>query len=186
MDIAWGSEEARKFVTNVGLVTSYGKYGSNIMAAEWTHHVSYKPGLIIVNIRAADATAENIKETKEFGVSIASIEQNRLSSIAGGYSGKQVDKIGALNKLGFKFYKGKKIKALMVEDAALNVECKLIKEIELGDHTMFVGEAVDVKLNDKEPLAYNNGKYWKLTETLKKPSDAERENMKKTVEEFKK
>ena len=41
MDIPWGSEGTRKFVTNVGLITSDDPHGNNIMAAEWTHLVSY-------------------------------------------------------------------------------------------------------------------------------------------------
>ena len=39
-----------QFLTNVGLITSDGPYGPNVMAAEWTHHISYSPGLIAVNI----------------------------------------------------------------------------------------------------------------------------------------
>jgi flavin reductase (DIM6/NTAB) family NADH-FMN oxidoreductase RutF len=39
------------------------------MAAEWTHYMSYSPtSLIAVNILGNDATAENIKGSKEFGV----------------------------------------------------------------------------------------------------------------------
>lgn len=51
-----------------------------------------------------------------------------LSSVAGGSSGKNTDKIGALKELGFKFFKAKKIDVLMVEDAAMNAECRLVKE----------------------------------------------------------
>ena len=67
MEIPWGSEAAKKFVTNVGLITSNGPYGHNIMAAEWTHHVSYNPGLIAVCIRPTAATNANITKTKKFG-----------------------------------------------------------------------------------------------------------------------
>ena len=46
MDLPWGDEKTTKFVTNVGLITSNGPYGYNIIAAEWTHQVSYSPSLI--------------------------------------------------------------------------------------------------------------------------------------------
>ena len=95
MNIEWGDERLQ-VVTGVGLITSNGKHGNNIMAAEWTHHVSYDPGLIAVHIGNHKATAQNISETKEFGVSIASEKQNVISSIAGGQSGKDYDKIAAL------------------------------------------------------------------------------------------
>src|SRR5271170_2950392 len=127
MDLKWGTTASRKFATNIGLITSNGKYGNNIMTAEWTHHISYDPGILMINIHAHDATADNIKESKEFGVSIASKDQNILSSVAGIHSGKKVNKISMLEELGFEFYKAKKIDALMVSNASLNVECKLLE-----------------------------------------------------------
>ena|SRR3989344_480962 len=186
MDIPWGSEGTRKFVTNVGLITSAGPHGNNIMAAEWTHLVSYSPGLIAVHIGHGKATLENIKKTKEFGVSITSTGQDIISNVAGTNSGRTTNKIEALKELGFKFYEGKKIKSLMVEGAALNAECKVIKEIELGDHVMVVGEVVALRINGKEPLAYHKSQYWTIDKNVKKPSDKERERIISVVEKHKK
>src|SRR3990170_4724695 len=101
MDLPWGDKRTTKFVTNVGLITSNGPIGPNIMAAEWTHHISYSPGLVMVNINAQNnATAVNIQKTKEFGVNIAAADQNIVASIAGGSSGRNVDKIKILKELG--------------------------------------------------------------------------------------
>ena len=96
MDLKYGSDEAKKFVTNVGLITSKGKHGENIMAAEWTHVISYSPWLVMINIGASSATAENILETKVFGVNIAAEEHNGISSISGNRSGKDINKISML------------------------------------------------------------------------------------------
>ncbi|MBI4154239.1 flavin reductase family protein [Candidatus Woesearchaeota archaeon] len=169
MDIQWGSEGSKKFITNVGLITSNGPYGNNVMAAEWTHHVSYSPGMIMVNVGFDKATEANIKKTKEFGVSIAAANQNVAASVAGGSSGKEIDKIKILKELGIEFYKAKKIDALMIKGAALNVECKLVKMEKLGDHMMFVGEAVDVHAGEEEPVAYHGGKYYRIGEMIQKP-----------------
>ncbi len=170
MNIEHGSDVAKKFVTNVGLITSTGQHGDNIMAAEWTYHVSYEPGLVVISLRPSRATYDNIVRTKEFGVSICASDQNVLSSIAGGSSGRHVDKIKFLKEMGFKFYKGKKIGVLMVEDAAANIECKLVKEITLGDHVILVGEAVEASASEKQPIIYSAGKYWKFGEHVQKPS----------------
>ena len=187
MDISWGSKESKKFITNVGLITTNGKIGNNIMAAEWTHHVSYSPGLIAVCIsKMNQATTLNIRESKQFGVSLSSLNQTVISSIAGSSSGKDTDKIKALKELGFKFYNGKKINVLMVKDAALNVECKLIKEIELGSHTIFIGEAIEISSSDIEPLAYNGGKYGAIEFNIQNPSDQEREKYLRILEKHKK
>jgi len=187
MDLPWGDERSKQFVTNVGLVTSNGPFADDIMACEWTHHVSYSPGLIVVCIRSGDATHENIKQTKEFGVSLCAVDQSVMSSVSGGYSGSNYDKIKALKDLGFEFYNAKKIRTLMVKGAAMNAECKLVNEYSLGDHTMFVGEVVEASNNpDKEPLGFYNGRYWIMDKNVVKPSQEERERVRNIVEKFKK
>ena len=167
MDLLWNDKRTRQFVTNIGLITTDGPLGRNIMAAEWTHHISYSPSLIAVNIRGHDATAENIRESKEFGVNIASEDQNLLCSVAGRYTGRHVDKISVLEENGIAvFYNAKNIKVLMVQRAAMNAECKLVKQGELGDHIIFIGEVVEISADENiRPLLYHNGKYWKLGET---------------------
>ena len=187
MNLPWGDERTNQFVTNVGLITSNGPYGHNIMSAEWTHHISYEPGLIAVCIRPDDATHENIEKTNEFGVNLAASEQNVVASISGGNTGKKVDKISILKELGVKFFKAKKINALMVEGAAMNAECKLAKEMPLGDHTMFVGEVVEAyPVKGKAPLVYHAQKYWSFGQQIQKPEQVELERIKKIVEEHRK
>jgi len=186
LDIQWGSKEALKFVTNAGIITSNGPHGKNAMTAEWTHQVSYSPGLMAVSIMPGKATYENIVATKEFGINIASVKQNIAASVAGGSTGKEVDKIGALEKLGFESYAGKKINVPMLKGAALNVELKLVNEIPLGSHTLFVGEVVEVNADSEEPLAYHGGKFWKLTEQIEKPTPEQMEKISATVQQYKK
>jgi len=186
MDMPWGSDPSRKFITNVGLITSNGPHDNNVMAAEWTHHISYEPGLIAVNVHTYDATHDNIMKTKEFGVNIAATDQNIDSSIAGGSSGKNVDKIAVLRELGIEFYKAKKINVLMIKGAALNMECRVIETKMMGDHMMFIGEVVEVTTGDKEPLLYYGGKYYKVGDNLKKPDQKTIEKIQKLVEKYKK
>ena len=186
MDLPWGDERTKKFVTNVGLITSNGPYGYDIMAAEWTHHVSYSPGMIAVCINPKSATNRNISRAKEFGVSLCAFDQNVLSSVAGGSSGKNVNKIEALKELGFKFFRAKKINVLMAEGAAMNVECRLHKKIRLGDHITFVGEVVELyPAGSKEPLVYHGQKYFKLGESMQRPGQNETDGIKSVVEKHK-
>ena len=187
MDLPYGEERTKVFVTNVGLITSNGPCGHDIMACEWTHHVSYSPGLIAVCINPRDATHDNISKTKEFGVNLCASDQNVLSSISGGNSGKNINKIEALKELGFKFFKSKKIDVMMVEGAAMNAECKLLKKIKLGDHTTFVGKVVELyPASRKEPLVYHGQKYWKLGQNIPKPQQDELGRIGKVIEKHKK
>jgi flavin reductase (DIM6/NTAB) family NADH-FMN oxidoreductase RutF len=187
MELPWGSEISSKFITNVGLITSNGPFGTDVMAFEWTHHVSYRPGLLAVCIHPDKATHENIKQTKEFGVNLCGTDQSIMSSIAGGYSGKDYDKIRALEELGFEFFQARSIATLMIKGAAANIECKLSTEIRLGDHTEFVGEVVEATDNpDKSPLAYHGGKYFIMDTNVVKPSPEEREKIRNILEKHRK
>jgi flavin reductase (DIM6/NTAB) family NADH-FMN oxidoreductase RutF len=154
MDIKYGSEEARKFVTNLSFITSKGKWGDNIMTAEWVHQVSYEPGIVMVNVHDFDATADNIIQSKEFGISVAALDQAGIVSIAGASTGKEIDKMAVLKEMGFDFYKAKKIGVQMVKGAALNIEAKLIKHEKVGDHIMFIGEVVAAEPGQKDPLVF--------------------------------
>jgi len=63
MHLAWNDRRTRQFLTNVGLITSNGPIGPDIMAAEWTHHISYSPSLIAIKVRGHDATAGSIQSS---------------------------------------------------------------------------------------------------------------------------
>ena len=53
----------------------------------------------------------------------------------------------------------------------MNAECKLVRQEEIGDHIMFVGEIVEITTDEKiKPLVYHNGRYWKLGDNLPSPA----------------
>lgn len=185
--LSYGSDPAGKFVTNVGLITSNGPNGYDIMAAEWTHHISYEPSLIQINLHKKDATTENIIKTGEFGVSIASDDQNTVASIAGNSTGKEVDKVALLKEFGAALYKAEKIDAYMVEGAVLNAECKVLYHKDEGDHVLFVGRVVAGGVNnDKKPLLYSGGRYFKVGERIMKPAQSVLDDIKKLREKYRK
>lgn len=187
MHLQWNDRRTRQFITNVGLITSNGPFGPDVMAAEWTHHISYSPSLIAINVRGHDASAHNIIESKEFGINLAGEEQNVACTISGRYSGRDVDKIAVLKGMDVKFYNGNKIKTPMVSGCAMNAECKLQRYEEIGDHIMFVGEVLEITADENiKPLIYHNGKYWMLSENIEKPSADVLTKIEKLVEQFKK
>jgi flavin reductase (DIM6/NTAB) family NADH-FMN oxidoreductase RutF len=176
MKLPWNDPRSNKFATTIGLITSNGPDGPNIMACEWTHHLSYDHGLIAVSLGPTKATVENIRASKEFGVNLCASDQSVLSSVAGGYSGSKYNKIDALKELGFQFYEASKIKTLMVKGASLNVECKLFQEITFGDHIMFIGEVLEAIHNpEKQSLIYHDGKYWSVQSSIKSLKRNEKE-----------
>ena len=151
----------RYFATTVGLITTNGKHGKNVMAAEWTMHISYDPMLIAIFVHDSP-TYWNIEETKVFGVNIASDGQAEMVNIAGGYSGTEIEKIVIPNI--FKTYSAKHVDVPMIKQCVLNAECRVTKIEKIGDHIMVVGEAVSAKFDEmKFPLIYTRGNYRKLS-----------------------
>ncbi|VVC01182.1 FMN reductase (NADH) RutF [uncultured archaeon] len=183
MDLGYNNPKASKFVTNVGIITSNGPNGHNIMAAEWTYYVSYSPALMSVHVGRGvpplgKATMENIRATREFGVSIAASGQNVFASIAGGSSGRDVDKIALLREMGAEFYPAKNIGVLLLKGAAMHAECRVKDIMEIGDHFMVIGEVLDAESDEtKEPLAYNFGRYRSIGPFLEKPQQELRDRI---------
>lgn len=109
-----------------------------------------------------------------------------LVSVAGGYSGRDYDKINAVKELGIEFYQAHSIDVLMVKCAPLNAECKLFKEVTFDDHVMLIGEVSHaIHDSEKESLMYNNGKYWSL-QAIEKPNENTRQHIKDTLEKHSK
>jgi flavin reductase (DIM6/NTAB) family NADH-FMN oxidoreductase RutF len=151
----------RYFATTVGLITTKGSKGRNVMAAEWTMHVSYEPMLVAIFVHDSP-TYWNIQETHVFGVNIASDDQAELVNIAGGYSGTEIDKL-AIPKT-FETYNARHIDVPMIRGCSLNAECKVTAIEKMGDHIMVVGEAISAKFDEKKfPLIYTRGNYRKLS-----------------------
>ncbi len=131
------------------------------MAAEWVLQISYNPALIAIFIHKGSQTLKNIEKTKEFGVNVASKEQTAQISVAGGYSGFEIDKLNLKNI--FKTFAPQKIKTPMISGCTINAECKLVRKEKLGDHVMLVGKVVHIQYDDtKSPLLYHGGRYFKL------------------------
>jgi flavin reductase (DIM6/NTAB) family NADH-FMN oxidoreductase RutF len=151
----------RYFATTVGLITTKGKHGRNVMSAEWTMQVSYDPMLIAIFIHDSP-TYWNIDDSRVFGVNIASDDQSELVNVAGGYSGTEIDKLAIPGT--FQTYPAKHIDVPMIKGCSLNAECKVVSTQKMGDHIMVVGEALDAKFDEKKfPLIYTRGNYRKLS-----------------------
>ncbi len=50
----------------------------------------------------------------------------------------------------------------ILEDALVNLQCRLVYNHEGGDHTIFVGEILEAIVKDGKPLLYFQGNYRKL------------------------
>ncbi len=155
----------RYFATGVSLITSSGPYGQNVMAAEWTIQISYKPMLMAIFIHENTVTFQNIKKTKEFGINVSSEEQTMAVNIAGGYSKKEIDKLKIKNS--FNIIPSRKINSPMICGCIINAECQVITMKKLGDHTMIVGKVTAISYDkSKRPLVYHTGRYFRIGQII--------------------
>jgi flavin reductase (DIM6/NTAB) family NADH-FMN oxidoreductase RutF len=127
----------------VWIVGSYDKEGKpNVMTAAWVGICCSKPPCITVALRKATYTYGNIMARKAFTVSIPSEALVKQVDYFGLVSGKEVDKFAAS---GLTPVKSELVDAPYVAEFPLIIECKLLNSFEIGLHTMFVGEIMDVK-----------------------------------------
>jgi flavin reductase (DIM6/NTAB) family NADH-FMN oxidoreductase RutF len=131
------------------IIGTYNKEGKpNIMNAAWGGIVCSKPPCISVSIREARLTYHNIMLTKAFTVNFPSEKFAKEADFAGLVSGRDFDKF---KKCGLTPEKSTRVNAPIVKEFPYALECKLINQIELGVHTMFIGEIVGM-VADREIL----------------------------------
>ena len=167
MDAATVEEAYRLFTTTVGLITTNGSRGPNVMSAEWTFNVSYEPFLIAVVLEAGEATFDAIRETKEFGVSLISEEHVTAMGFAGHFTHHDTDKLSSDL---FETQPAKKIRAPLIKGAVLTAECRLVQEVPTGDHVTFIGEVVELSVDpSKRPVVLHRGPH-RLGERIERPA----------------
>ncbi|MDD1702364.1 MAG: flavin reductase family protein [Methanoregula sp.] len=115
------------------------------MAAAWGGICSSDPPSIAVSIRPTRQTYKNILEKKAFTVSIPSVDQMAEADFFGVASGADTDKF---EKTGLTPVKAEFVDAPFVGECPVVIECRLIRMVELGAHTQFVGEILDVKIDE--------------------------------------
>ncbi|MEI6090797.1 MAG: flavin reductase family protein [bacterium] len=124
------------------IVGTFGPDGKpNIMNAAWGGIASSNPPCISISIREATLSYHNIIQTEAFTVNIPSEKYFRESDFVGMVSGKNCDKFKDTNLTPVK---SELVNAPIVNEFPYALECKLIKQFNLGSHTMFIGEIVGI------------------------------------------
>jgi flavin reductase (DIM6/NTAB) family NADH-FMN oxidoreductase RutF len=135
------------------IIGTYGSGGEpNIMNAAWGGIASSNPPCISVSLREATLSYHNIKQTEAFTVNIPSEQYVKEADFVGIVSGREYNKFDAAHLTP---EKSKLVNAPIVKEFPYALECRLIKQIELGSHTMFVGEIVGM-VADREVLNPNH------------------------------
>jgi len=111
----------------------------NMMNAAWGGIVSSKPPCISVSISEATLSFHNIQQTEAFTINIPSEKYLVEADFVGMVSGREYDKF---KETGLTPEKSKLVNAPIVNEYPYSLECKLVRQVNLGSHTMFIGEIV--------------------------------------------
>jgi flavin reductase (DIM6/NTAB) family NADH-FMN oxidoreductase RutF len=131
------------FPTPVLLVGTYDHEGKpNLMNAAWGGICCSQPPCIAVSLRKATYSHGSIVERQAFTISIPSEEQIRQADFVGITSGRDSDKFAVA---GLTAVKSQLVDAPYGAEFPLVLECRLLHTLEIGLHTQFVGEIIDVK-----------------------------------------
>ena len=98
-----------------------------------------------VSLRKATYSYGSIVRHGAFTVNIPSADYVKEADYVGMASGRDVDKFA---KLKFTPIKGDLVYAPYIQEFPLILECKLLHTIEIGLHTQFIGEILDVKAEE--------------------------------------
>ena len=125
---------------NTSLITCCDDEGQpNIITIAWLIPVSINPPLVAMSIRPSRYSYGLIHELGEFVINVAPYEIAQQALFCGRHSGREVDKF-AETKL--TPGEAQKVRPPIIEECIGHVECRVVQDIEAGDHHIVVAEVL--------------------------------------------
>ncbi len=107
----------------------------NAMTLAW--HMPVEESKVAIAVDRENYTYELIEKSKEFTLNVLPVEMIDIVWKAGTMSGRYVDKI---EKIGIELEDGVKIGTPHVKGCLGYLECKVLDEIKLEEHSIFIAE----------------------------------------------
>lgn len=161
------------------MVSVRGKDGTaNIITVAWAGTVCTNPPMLSISVRPERHSYQMIRETGEFVINLTTEKLVHAADFCGVRSGRDVDKF---RQMKLTEVKASKLKAPLIEESPVNIECRVTEIIELGSHHMFLAEVLAVhadgkymnqnnkfELEKSKPIVYSHGQYYGLGKLLGK------------------
>lgn len=149
----------------------------NIITIAWTGTICSDPPMCYISVRKERHSHNIIKNSGEFVINLTTEELVRATDWCGVRSGREYNKFKEMHLTP---QQAQIVKAPLIAESPLNIECRVFDIRELGSHDMFMANVVAIdaeeKLIDKttgafqfnhaSPLTYSHGKYYGLGEKL--------------------
>lgn len=146
-----------------------GQGNDNIITVAWTGTICTNPPMVYISVRPSRYSYEMLKKNGEFVINLTTEELAFATDYCGVRSGRDVDKFkeAHLTKEPAQF-----VKAPMIKESPVSIECRVTEVKELGSHHMFLAEVLAVhaqqeyidknnkfQLNKAKPIVYSHGEY---------------------------
>ena len=145
----------------------------NIITLAWVGTICSDPAMVSISVRPSRHSYEIIKRTGEFVINLTTEELAFATDWCGVKSGRDVNKWEAMHLTPAP---GTVVKAPIIAEAPISIECKVKQILPLGSHDMFIAEVVNVQADDKyldpetgafdlnraKPISYVHGKYYSI------------------------
>ncbi|MCK5629775.1 MAG: flavin reductase family protein, partial [Nanoarchaeota archaeon] len=111
-----------------------------------------EPPLFAVSLSKKGYTHKLIQQSKEFVIAVPNKELEESLLLFGSKHGNEFDKF-AESKI--ETAKAEFIKSPLIKNATINFECELFKEVDSGDHIIFIGKIVASYLDKDKKVLLN-------------------------------
>lgn len=148
----------------------------NIITIAWAGTICSNPPMVSISVRPERYSHAILKETGEFVINLTTKDLAYATDYCGVKSGRDVDKFKEMNLTPLT---GVEVKAPLIGESPVCLECKVKDIIPLGSHDMFIADVVAVHADDKymdekgkfqlekaEPIVYSHGSYMTTGETI--------------------
>lgn len=133
---------ANRLVNHGSIILVSSQYESkrSIITIAWQMPVSHNPMLLAIAVGKTRFSHELISRSREFVINVPSWGMLEQAEYCGSHSGRDVDKFEGCR---FTPLAGVTVKTPLIKECFAHVECLLEHEYGAGDHTIFVGRAVE-------------------------------------------
>ncbi len=149
---------------------------NNIITVAWAGTICTNPPMVSISVRPERYSYPILKDTGEFVLNLTTKELVYATDYCGVKSGRDIDKFAAL---GLTPLRADQVKAPLIAESPVNIECRVREVKALGSHDLFLADVVAVHADEKymdenrrfhlekaEPVVYSHGTYYLCKEEL--------------------
>lgn len=180
IDMEFRMSEYKKQIWNPGnmlyplpvvMVSVTDKEGNdNIITIAWAGTTCSDPAMVSISVRPERYSYQMLKDTGEFVINLPTKDLCFATDYCGVKSGRDVDKF---KELGLTKQAAKFVKAPIIGECPVSIECKVEQILPLGSHDMFLARVMAVQADERymdekgrfclekaDPIVYSHGEYF--------------------------